>query len=113
MLSRCENPDGHAYARYGGRGIAVCGAWHDFDTFLRDVGPRPSLAHSLDRIDPNGNYEPGNVRWSDWKTQANNRALSESRVTRVLNDVESAISAGEYSDAREALTLIRRALLGV
>jgi hypothetical protein len=73
MLRRCENSKDVAYARYGGAGITVCAEWHDFWVFLRDMGPRPGLDHTLDRY-PNGkgNYAPGNVRWADWDTQLNN-----------------------------------------
>jgi hypothetical protein len=73
MLSRCESPSGLKDKNYGGRGISVCEEWHSFEIFLRDVGPRPSLKHSIDRIDTNGNYEPGNVRWATASVQATNR----------------------------------------
>lgn len=74
MIKRCENPNHHAYARYGGRGIAVCPQWRaDFAAFLRDVGHRPSPELSLDRIDNDGDYEPGNVRWATAQQQAANR----------------------------------------
>ncbi|MET8113722.1 hypothetical protein [Streptomyces prasinus] len=74
MIKRCENPNNHAYARYGGRGISVHPEWRaNFGAFLRDVGRRPSPDLSLDRIDNDGNYEPGNVRWATAKQQANNR----------------------------------------
>lgn len=78
MIKRCENPKNHAYPRYGGRGITVCPEWRsDFAAFLRDVGPRPSPDLSLDRIDNNGNYEPGNVRWATAAQQAQNRRNSK------------------------------------
>lgn len=72
MLQRCTNPRNPGYADYGGRGITVAAAWSDFATFLRDVGPRPSLEHTLDRIDNEGSYVPGNVRWATTHQQANN-----------------------------------------
>jgi hypothetical protein len=75
---RCENPRNTAYRNYGARGISMCAAWaQDFQTFLRDMGLRPSPAHSLDRIDPNGGYAPGNCRWALPEVQARNK-----RVTR-------------------------------
>ena len=72
MLERCYRPTGAGYDRYGGRGITVCERWHDFKNFLEDMGERPGKEYTLDRIDSNGNYEPGNCRWADWETQNNN-----------------------------------------
>lgn len=73
VIYRCTNPSSSVYKYYGGRGIAVCDRWKDFDNFLADVGPRPSVKHSIDRIDNDGNYEPGNVRWATKKVQMNNK----------------------------------------
>lgn len=72
MRARCRNPNDSDYSDYGGRGITICAAWEDFATFLNDVGPRPE-GMSLDRINVNGDYEPGNVRWASDETQANNK----------------------------------------
>src|SRR5262249_22186306 len=59
---------------YGGRGISICQRWRkSFVAFYRDVGPRPSRQHSIDRIDNDGHYTPGNVKWSTTKEQNNNR----------------------------------------
>ena len=75
MIQRCCNPSNNAYHYYGGRGITVCEQWRDsFETFLADVGLRPSNQHSLDRYPNNdGNYEPGNVRWATRMEQAINK----------------------------------------
>lgn len=74
MKRRCDTPTVHGYPNYGGRGIRVCDRWcHDFTAFYADVGQRPSPRHSLDRINNDGHYEPGNVRWATWSQQALNR----------------------------------------
>jgi hypothetical protein len=73
MRERCFNPHSTKYPDYGGRGITVCDAWrHSFEAFLHDMGPRPT-GHSLDRIDNDGNYEPGNVRWARSREQGANK----------------------------------------
>jgi hypothetical protein len=75
MTERCLYSGHKYYKYYGGRGIQVCDRWHGedgFEKFLEDMGPRPA-GHTLDRTYVNGNYEPGNCRWADAKTQANNR----------------------------------------
>lgn len=74
MRRRCTDPKRSNYHLYGGRGITVCDQWfHSFHAFLADVGYAPSTQHSLDRIDPDGNYEPSNVRWASLNEQNNNR----------------------------------------
>lgn len=73
MINRCCNPKDKHYRDYGGRGIKVCVRWREFANFYADVGARPSPAHQLDRIDNDGNYEPGNVRWGTPKEQSRNR----------------------------------------
>ena len=79
---RCLSPKCPSFADYGGRGISIHSTWIDdpvaFTEWVRDtLGPRPSRRHSLDRIDNNGNYEPGNLRWSDWVEQQRNRRSSK------------------------------------
>jgi hypothetical protein len=73
MKSRCYWTKAKAFKSYGGRGITVCDEWRtDFPAFLEHIGPRPGSGYSLDRIDVNGNYEPGNVRWATRSEQASN-----------------------------------------
>lgn len=85
MINRCENPSVRGYQYYGGRGITVCPQWHGpagLEQFLADIGPQPSdppgwtsrnSYYSIDRIDVDGDYEPGNVRWATPAEQALNK----------------------------------------
>lgn len=76
MKSRCYIKNRKDYHRYGGRGITVCDTWRkDFFNFLEDVGFRPSLKHTLDRIDTNDNYYKENCKWSTAIEQNNNRNI--------------------------------------
>lgn len=73
MKSRCTNPTNPSYPDYGARGISVCDAWRNsFDQFLADMGKRPE-GTSIDRINTDGNYEPGNCHWASLVEQANNK----------------------------------------
>ena len=72
MKNRCMRPADQAFRRYGGRGITVCERWMTFEHFVADMGARPE-GTTLDRINPDGNYEPGNCRWATWSVQNTNK----------------------------------------
>jgi hypothetical protein len=91
MKKRCYTSSATGYRNYGGRGIRVCERWRgSFLAFLEDVGVRPTGRHSLDRIDNNGNYEPGNVRWVTQAEQATNgrrnRHITHGGKTQTLGE---------------------------
>ncbi len=77
MMQRCENPKNQMYKHYGDRGITVCDRWKtSFVAFMEDMG-QPPENHSIDRIDNNGNYEPGNCRWVTCKENIRNRRTTK------------------------------------
>ena len=76
IRSRCSNPRSVGYEYYGARGIKVSEKWNTFAAFAADMGPRPSMEHSIDRINVNGNYEHGNCRWATRQQQMANRTCS-------------------------------------
>jgi len=78
MIQRVRNPNHQAFARYGGRGITVCTRWLSFDAFYDDMGDRPE-GTSLDRLNNDKGYEPGNCRWATASEQQHNR--HDNRVT--------------------------------
>jgi len=73
MAQRCTNPNHKQFKDYGGRGIRVCERWRRYDNFLADMGRRPDNRHWLERIDNDGDYEPGNCRWATTKEQSRNK----------------------------------------
>lgn len=94
MIQRCHSPQNSSFERYGGRGITVCKRWRDsYSAFLADVGRKPSREHSLDRIDNNGNYEPGNVRWATRKEQMRN-----TRANRRLTFNGRTLTCAEWAE---------------
>ena len=74
MVQRCTNPKNRAWKNYGGRGIEICTEWReDFRAFFAHIGPKPAPDLSIERIDNNRGYEPGNVKWATASEQAKNR----------------------------------------
>lgn len=73
MINRCTNPRDASWQNYGARGISVCSRWLSFDAYYEDVGDCPASDMSLDRIDNDGDYEPGNVRWATAVEQTHNK----------------------------------------
>lgn len=73
MISRCHDQNHPSFKDYGARGITVCSDWHDFEKFKSDMGLRPGPDYTVDRIDPNGNYEPSNCQWATAFEQAKNK----------------------------------------
>src|SRR6478736_4809559 len=110
MKDRCYNPNNRQFRDYGGRGITVCDRWlSSYHDFISDMGPRPEK-HSIDRIDNNGNYEPGNCRWADKKTQQRNqrRAVFVEIEGKTYRAIELAEEFGLKTD-----TIVSRAKNGM
>lgn len=89
MRQRCENPNNGAYGQYGGAGVTVCERWMSYEAFREDMGPAPSLRHTIDRIDGTKGYEPGNCRWATYAEQ--NRNL-KSNVVVEINGVRKVLA---------------------
>lgn len=78
MRQRCHNPSYALYPNYGGRGIVMCDRWlNSYANFLNDMGRRPTVKHSIDRVDNDGNYEPDNCRWATHQQQSRNKGLQK------------------------------------
>jgi len=106
MKTRCYNPKYPVFHRYGGRGITVCQEWRDsFSAFLEHVGPKPDPSYQLDRIDNNGNYEPGNVRWVPLETNANNKSTTQ---VLTINGESGGLPYWEVRTGRDRKTIWRR-----
>jgi hypothetical protein len=93
MKTRCFNQKSNRYVHYGARGITVCDRWMNFAEFLEDMGERPA-GKTLDRINNDGNYEPGNCRWATAKEQASNKQpIERRRRFRIVRQDDGEIGA--------------------
>lgn len=111
MIRRCTNKACKSYVNYGGRGIKVCDEWlNSFECFLKDMGPRPSPRHSIDRIDNAGNYEPANCRWATKKVQANN--CRKNHLIRYKDETLTLAQASDKYGIPRATLINRINLLG-
>lgn len=93
MRTRCINKQNKDYHKWGGKGIKICERWNSFTNFLEDMGERPGIEYSLDRIDSNKDYSPENCKWSSIKEQNRNR--SGLRLI-TINEITKCI--GEWSE---------------
>jgi hypothetical protein len=111
MRERCNNPNHAHYDKYGGRGIRICERWDTFANFVADVGERPSRAHTLDRFpNPDGHYEPSNVRWATKTEQSRNR--SNARLLTHNGRTQSIAAWADEVGVRSATIRTRLDLLG-
>lgn len=107
MHQRCSNPKNKRWDDYGGRGIRVCDRWSLFENFLADMGERPRGA-SIDRIDNDGNYEPGNCRWASSHEQSRNKRTSRMLTLRGVTKCASDWAAQIGCQPTRIFTRLRR-----
>lgn len=115
IKERCGNPRSKLWPKYGGAGILLCDAWWDFSVFLADVGERPP-GTSMDRIDNNRGYEPGNVRWATPSQQRRNQKrqrLTEEKVAMIKSMIAAGRSCSEIgAEFGESPGVIRQIKIG-
>lgn len=110
IIQRCTNPKSNAFKYYGGRGIKICDEWvNSVESFFKYVGDRPSKLHTIDRIDSNGNYEPGNVRWA---TKAEQQQNKRNTIVLIINGVSATVSEWSKLSGTNRQTITTRYFRG-
>jgi len=99
MKARCLNPNYKNFKDYGGRGISICDRWLDINNFIEDMHPRPTLKHTVERINNSGNYEPLNCKWATYKEQCANRRYNNFNTLKI-DQISSAIEIFKQSPDR-------------
>lgn len=105
MMARCHRPNANGFARYGGRGIVVCGRWHTYENFIADMGLRPSSAHSIDRVDNDLGYSLENCRWVTRSVQQKNKSTTVRYTNGVF--VGTPAECAAYLGISRALASVR------
>lgn len=105
MMQRCYNPKAPNYQSYGGRGVTVAKVWHTFAGFFRDMGCRPFPKATVERIDNNKGYGPGNCRWATHKDQQQNKRTS--RLLTVDGKTLTAVQWAELKGVKKGLIFTR------
>ncbi|WP_417353520.1 hypothetical protein [Flavobacterium alkalisoli] len=107
MKRRCHKETASGYERYGGRGISVCDRWKDsFSAFYEDMGPRPSVNHSIDRMDNDGNYEPSNCRWATNSEQMKNRGKINQIGQRKMSSSLVVLARKMYAKGKSSYSIM-------
>ena len=101
MRGRCSNPKNRRFKYYGGRGIKVCKRWNKFSLFFKDMGKRPGKGFSIERINNDGNYSPGNCKWGSAKEQSRNRRTVKMSLEKSVRLIELKKSGIKTSKIKE------------
>jgi hypothetical protein len=105
MLTRCRNKNSEDYKNYGGRGITVCDRWLNFENFLKDMGERPGLNYTIDRINNDCNYEPTNCKWETRQNQNRNKRNITIHNINEANHIRKEYATGKYTQKELAVKL--------